>query len=104
MTTFDFWITDLDGGGRDLGRHGSRSHAIDLASTLWRFLMADRAPKTPGHLNVADMVTVVSGVVLAELFQETEQRKGCVLNQPDGTRSVALIDPTHRYELAYLEY
>lgn len=104
MTTFDFWITDLDGGRRDLGRHGSGSHAIDLASTLWGFLKAGRAPQVPGHLNIADMATAVSGVVLAELFEETEQRKGCVLSQPDGTRSVELIDPTHRYELTYIEY
>ncbi len=104
MTTFDFWITNLDGGRADLGRHGSHSHAIDLAGTLWRFLMAGRAPQVPGHVNIADMVTVVSGAVLTELFEETEQRKECVLSQPDGTRSVDLIDPTHRYELAYIEY
>lgn len=106
MTTFDFWVTDLDAprGGAALSRSGRDAHAHYLGWTLWEFLGTGRAPRDPKHCNVADIKTVVSGEVLAEIFRETERTQECVLRLPDGRSSVDVIDPAHRYEITFLEF
>ena len=106
MTTYDFWINDLDRsrGGPTLSRSGRGDFANHLGWTLWDFIRDGRAPKDPQYCHVTHLKTVISGDVLAEVFRETERVKKCVLRQSDGTRSVGLIDSAHRYEITFIEH
>lgn len=105
MTTYDFWVTDLDSSsGPDLSRGGRDQLAHRLGWTLWEFFGDGRATADPKQCHNAHFRTVVTGDVLAEVFRATERSEKHVFRQPDRTLSVDAIEPTHQYEITFIEH